>query len=82
MLKGYRYCQAPEIVAGLAARPVQRCAVAVTVPDRDVKFEPTGPALGPKSCPAGLLRGMNAMLPGSCRAQNEQSNAKRIDHRA
>ena len=32
---------------------------------RDAKFEPTGPMLGPKSGPAGLLRGMNAMLPGS-----------------
>ena len=48
---------------------------------RDVKFEPTVPALGPKSGPSGLLRGMNVMLPGSCRAQNEQ-NAKRIYHRA
>ena len=26
----------------------------------DVKFEPTGPALGPKSGPAGLLHGLNA----------------------
>ena len=27
---------------------------------RCVKFEPTGPALGPKSGPAGLLHGLNA----------------------
>ena len=48
---------------------------------RDVKFEPTDPALGPKSVPTGLLRGMNVMLPGSCRVQNEQPNTKRIYRR-
>ena len=38
----------------------------------DVKFEPTGPAPCAKSGPAGLLHGIIAMLPGSCRAQNKQ----------
>ena len=51
------------------------------VPTRHVKFGPTDPALGPKPGPAGLLRGMNAMLRGSCRAQNEQPNAKRMHRR-
>ena len=46
------------------------------VGSRDVNFEPAGPGPGPKSGPAGLLRGLRAMLPGSCRAQNEQRSAK------
>ena len=51
------------------------------VPTRHVKFGPTDPALGPKPGPAGLLRGKNAMLRGSCRAQNEQSKANRMHRR-
>ena len=30
------------------------------VGNRDVKFEPTGPALGPKLDPTGLLYGLDA----------------------
>ena len=52
------------------------------LPTRHVKFESTGPALGPKMGLAGLLRDMNVILRGSCRAQNEQPNAKRIHRRA
>ena len=52
------------------------------VGNRDVKLEPAGPAPGPKSSQAGLLRGLIAMLPGSCRTQNEWRNAKRIYRRA
>ena len=32
---------------------------------RDVKFEPTDPALSSKSGPAGVLRDLSAVLPGS-----------------
>ena len=38
----------------------------------DVKFEPMGPALDPKSGPVGLLHDLNRhLLLGSCWAQNE-----------
>ena len=30
-----------------------------SIPTGDIKFEPTGPVLGPKSGPAGLLHGLN-----------------------
>ena len=60
-----------EMNAGLDARHAQLRAVAVPGPgswkklpplvgSSDVKFEPRGPALGPKSDPTGLLPGLNA----------------------
>ena len=36
------------------------CAAGSLVCIRDVKFQATGPSLGPKSGPAGLLHGLNA----------------------
>ena len=49
----------------------------ICIGTRDVKFQPTGPALGPKSGPTGLLHGLHA----SCWAEKKESNAKRINAR-